>query len=222
MAEFTIFVSRNSDDVKELQDFCSARNWNLRSKSLIEFRQTTIQLPNHWDVIFFPSPRAVESFFKQYPSGTLSNKKIACAGKGTAMTILKYVEKVDFIPRNPGVITEVQSEFQEWVGDKKIIYIGSNQSRKSVLVGLTSAQYIFVQGYETLFKPEQIIHYNCYIFSSPSNVESFFTMNQLPIDAVVISWGQSTTDELTKRGAKPTKELKSGCQSELISYLTNL
>jgi uroporphyrinogen-III synthase len=151
-------------------------------------------LPNQWDIIFFPSPRAVDFFFTQYPTGSLSNKKIACAGKGTALTLLKHVEKVDFIPSNSGVITEVQSEFQEWAGDKKIIYIGSNQSRKSVLVGLTSAQYIFVQGYETLFKPEQIIHCNCYIFSSPSNVESFFSMNQLPIDAMVISWGQSTTD----------------------------
>jgi uroporphyrinogen-III synthase len=221
MAEFTIFVSRNSEDVKELQEFCTTQNWNLISKSLIDFRQTTIQLPNQWDIIFFPSPRAVDFFFTQYPTGSLSNKKIACAGKGTALTLLKHVEKVDFIPSNSGVITEVQSEFQEWAGDKKIIYIGSNQSRKSVLVGLTSAQYIFVQGYETLFKPEQIIHCNCYIFSSPSNVESFFSMNQLPIDAMVISWGQSTTDELTKWGVKPTIELKSGSQSELISYLSN-
>jgi uroporphyrinogen-III synthase len=221
MAEFTIFVSRNSEDVKELQEFCTTQNWNLISKSLIEFRQTTIQLPNQWDIIFFPSPRAVDFFFTQYPTGSLSNKKIACAGKGTALTLLKHVEKVDFIPSNSGVITEVQSEFQEWAGDKKIIYIGSNQSRKSVLVGLTTAQYIFVQGYETLFKPEQIIHCNCYIFSSPSNVESFFSMNQLPIDAMVISWGQSTTDELTKWGVKPTIELKSGSQSELISYLSN-
>jgi|LauGreDrversion4_2_1035121.scaffolds.fasta_scaffold292904_2 uroporphyrinogen-III synthase len=221
MAEFTIFVSRNSEDVKELQEFCTTQNWNLISKSLIEFRQTTIQLPNQWDIIFFPSPRAVDFFFTQYPTGSLSNKKIACAGKGTALTLLKHVEKVDFIPSNSGVITEVQSEFQEWAGDKKIIYIGSNQSRKSVLVGLTSAQYIFVQGYETLFKPEQIIHCNCYIFSSPSNVESFFSMNQLPIDAMVISWGQSTTDELTKWGVKPTIELKSGSQSELISCLSN-
>jgi uroporphyrinogen-III synthase len=221
MAEFTIFVSRNSEDVKELQEFCTTQNWNLISKSLIDFRQTTIQLPNQWDIIFFPSPRAVDFFFTQYPTGSLSNKKIACAGKGTALTLLKHVEKVDFIPSNSGVITEVQSEFQEWAGDKKIIYIGSNQSRKSVLVGLTSAQYIFVQGYETLFKPEQIIHCNCYIFSSPSNVESFFSMNQLPIDAMVISWGQSTTDELTKWGVKPTIELKSGSQSELISCLSN-
>jgi uroporphyrinogen-III synthase len=221
MAEFTIFVSRNSEDVKELQEFCTTQNWNLISKSLIEFRQTTIQLPNQWDIIFFPSPRAVDFFFTQYPTGSLSNKKIACAGKGTALTLLKHVEKVDFIPSNSGVITEVQSEFQEWAGDKKIIYIGSNQSRKSVLVGLTTAQYIFVQGYETLFKPEQIIHCNCYIFSSPSNVESFFSMNQLPIDAMVISWGQSTTDELTKWGVKPTIELKSGSQSELISCLSN-
>lgn len=221
MAEFTIFVSRNSEDVKELQEFCTTQNWNLISKSLIEFRQTTIQLPNQWDIIFFPSPRAVDFFFTQYPTGSLSNKKIACAGKGTALTLLKHVEKVDFIPSNSGVITEVQSEFQEWAGDKKIIYIGSNQSRKSVLVGLTTAQYIFVQGYETLFKPEQIIHCNCYIFSSPSNVESFFSMNQLPIDAMVISWGQSTTNELTKWGVKPTIELKSGSQSELISYLSN-
>jgi uroporphyrinogen-III synthase len=221
MAEFTIFVSRNSEDVKDLQEFCTTQNWNLISKSLIEFRQTTIQLPNQWDIIFFPSPRAVDFFFTQYPTGSLSNKKIACAGKGTALTLLKHVEKVDFIPSNSGVITEVQSEFQEWAGDKKIIYIGSNQSRKSVLVGLTSAQYIFVQGYETLFKPEQIIHCNCYIFSSPSNVESFFSMNQLPIDAMVISWGQSTTDELTKWGVKPTIELKSGSQSELISCLSN-
>jgi hypothetical protein len=45
-------------------------------------------------------------------------------------------------------------------------------------------------------------------------------LNQIPNGAIVISWGQSTTKELAKKQVKPTIELKSGSQSELIMYLT--
>jgi hypothetical protein len=44
-------------------------------------------------------------------------------------------------------------------------------------------------------------------------------MNSLPDSAKVISWGQSTTNELTKNGIIPAFELKSSELAELIQYL---
>ena len=220
MLEFSIFISRNSEDVKELRDVCNSKNWSLVSTSLIEFYERQIILPLNWDVIFFPSPRAVSFFFNQFKDINLSEKKIACAGKETASSLQRFVEKIDFIPENSGIISDVQRDFRKWVGDRKVVYIGSNQAKKSVLVGIPASQYEFVLAYETRFKPEAIMNCSCYVFSSPSNVESFFLLNQIPDGAIVISWGQSTTSELAKKQIKPTIELKSGNQSELITYLT--
>ena len=219
MPNFSIFISRNQEDVHELSTWCNSQNLVINTKSLIEFAETTFTIPKNWDVIFFPSPRAVDFFFRQYANFNFSTKKFASAGKGTALALQKWVDKVDFVPKNPGKINEVQHEFAQWLQERKMLFVGSNESKKSVLTNLPSNQYQFVQVYETKFKLEEISLCDMYIFSSPSNVKSFLLRNQFPLNPKVISWGQSTTNELNKIGVIPVFELKSGELSELIQFL---
>lgn len=219
MSDFSIFISRNERDVQELLSFCQSRNIALIADSLIEFTYTPFRIPYEWDVIFFPSPRAVDFFFQEHSRFNFSNKKVACAGQGSSIALQKWVEKVDFLPKNPGKINEVQQEFAEWLGERKVLFIGSNQSKKSVLINLPSYQYHFVQAYQTNFKLEEIAHCQVYIFSSPSNVKSFLLRNQIPNNSNVISWGRSTTYELEKNGIKPVFELKSSELAEIIHFL---
>ena len=219
MPNFSIFISRNQEDVHELSTWCNSQNLVINSKSLIEFAETSFTIPKNWDVIFFPSPRAVDFFFRQYTNFNFSTKKFASAGKGTALALQKWVEKVDFLPKNPGKINEVQHEFEEWLGEGKVLFVGSNQSKKSVLTNLPFNQYHFIQAYQTNFKSEEIARCHVYIFSSPSNVKSFLLRNQIPNNSKVISWGQSTTYELEKNGITPIFELKSSELAEIIQYL---
>jgi uroporphyrinogen-III synthase len=219
MSNSSIFISRNQDDVLLLQCFCEMHNLKLISKSLIEFNKTAFILPKKWDVLFFPSPRAVDFFFNQFTFYDFSDKKIACAGKGTALMLKQWVNKVDFVPENSGKINEVQLEFNKWLGDRNVLFVGSNQSKKSVLANIPQSQRNFIQVYETNFKTEKIAPCHLYIFSSPSNVKSFLLMNKIPEHAEVISWGQSTTNELNRNGVIPIFELKSSDISELIQYL---
>jgi uroporphyrinogen-III synthase len=219
MSNFSIFISRNQEDISELHTLCLRQNLKLISNSLIEFVETSFRISENWDVIFFPSPRAVDFFFRQDFRLDLSIKKIACAGKGTALALQKWVNKVDFLPKHPGKINEVQIEFAKWLEDRKVLFVGSNQSKKSVLLTISPIQYEFVQIYETRFKLEKIAPCQLYVFSSPSNVKSFIESNKFPYNFQVISWGQSTTNELIKNGIIPVYELKSGELSELIQYL---
>lgn len=219
MSDFSIFISRNERDVQELHSFCLRRNIVLIADSLIEFTYTPFRIPDEWDVIFFPSPRAVDFFFKEHSRFNFSNKKFACAGQGSSFALQKWVENVDFLPKNPGKINEVQHEFAKWLGERKVLFIGSNQSKKSVLINLPPNQYHFVQAYQTNFKLEEIAHCQVYIFSSPSNVKSFLIRNQIPNNSKVISWGRSTTYELEKNGITPIFELKSSELAEIIHHL---
>jgi uroporphyrinogen-III synthase len=219
MPKFSIFISRNDEDVKELRDWCNNQNFQLISKSLIGFVNTPFNIPSNWDVIFFPSPRAVDFFFLQPINVDFSNKKFAAAGKGTLLALQKWVEKVHFVPNNPGLINEVQYEFVEWLEERKVLFLGSNESKKSVLTNLPTNRFQFVQVYETYFILEEIAPCQWYIFSSPSNVKSFFLRNQIPNGSKVISWGQSTTAELIKNRIIPIYELKSSSLFELIQYL---
>jgi uroporphyrinogen-III synthase len=219
MSDFSIFISRNKRDVQELQSFCLSRKIVLIADSLIEFTYTPFTIPEDWNVIFFPSPRAVDFFFQEHSRLNFSNKKFACAGQGSALALQKWVEKVDFLPKNPGKINEVQHEFEEWLGEGKVLFVGSNQSKKSVLTNLPFNQYHFIQAYQTNFKSEEIARCHVYIFSSPSNVKSFLLRNQIPNNSKVISWGQSTTYELEKNGITPIFELKSSELAEIIQYL---
>ena len=96
MSNSSIFISRNQDDVLLLQCFCEMHNLKLISKSLIEFNKTAFILPKKWDVLFFPSPRAVDFFFNQFTFYDFSDKKIACAGKGTALMLKQWVNTVSY------------------------------------------------------------------------------------------------------------------------------
>ena len=219
MADGSIFISRNQEEVILLQSFCDIQNLKLISKSLIEFNKITYLLPKNWDVLFFPSPRAVDFFFNQISSYDFSDKKIACAGKGTALALKQWVNEVNFVPSNSGMINEVQDEFKNWLGDKNVLFVGSNESKKSVLATIPKSQCDFIQVYETKYKSELISPCKWYIFSSPSNVRSFLMMNSLDQNVKVVSWGQSTTNELIKNGIIPVLELKTSELSELIEYL---
>ncbi|MBM3452562.1 MAG: hypothetical protein FJX84_05390 [Bacteroidetes bacterium] len=219
MTNFSIFISRDEEDASLLQEFCEKQKLALVPKALIEFIKTPYIISEKWDVIFFPSPRAVDFFFDQPDCYDFSDTEIACAGKGTKSALKNWVNKIHFIPKNSGNIVEVQREFKEWLKNRNVLFVGSNLSRKSVLSEIPPGQQKFIQVYETKDHPQIIEPCNLYIFSSPSNVKSFLTMNQIPVNSSVISWGQSTTIELIKNGITPVFELKSSCILELVKYL---
>ena len=217
---FRVFISRNKNEVVKLSQFCENRNWQLFSKSLISFQPVSFEVSTDFDVVFFPSPRAAQYFLSENFNGDLSNKCIATAGEQTASAIRKMGYHVHFIPTHSGDVSSVRYEFQKWLGERKVLYVGSNLAKKSVLTNMNENQWIFLQVYETKSEKDKVPTSDCYVFTSPSNVQSFLMWNKLPIHAEVIAWGSSTSEELEKNGININHRLTESREDELISFLS--
>jgi uroporphyrinogen-III synthase len=216
---FRIFISRSENEVLKLAEFCKNRNWTIFAKSLISFQLVPFQIPSDFQVVFFPSPRAAQFFLDNSSTPNLSNTLVACAGEQTATTIRKMGLEVHFIPSQSGNILKVRAEFQEWLGERKVLYVGSNLARKSVLTNLNENQWSFLPVYKTKFESDRVPESDIYVFSSPSNVQSFLMSNLLPIHAEVIAWGSTTAEELAKNSINTKHILNNSNEDELISFL---
>ena len=218
--QHSVFISKNIDEVVALQALCKQFQWNFHAQSLIQFESTSFSVPTGWEVVFFPSPRAVSFFFEQQNATTLSGKLLACAGGETAKKIKTHTdEAIDFVAENAGDTEKVRFDFQKWLGKKKVLYAGSNLAKKSVLLNLPHDQWQFIQVYETSFQYKQIPTCTIYIFSSPSNVESFFKENEIPADSRVIAWGNTTAQALEKRKINVSYTLQTSNELEILEYL---
>ena len=75
----SVFISREPEQAVDLKAFCTQRNWGLWAQSFIQFNGVSFQLPTQWEVIFFPSPRAVSYFFESTHPTILLDKLISCS-----------------------------------------------------------------------------------------------------------------------------------------------
>ena len=110
-------------------------------------------------------------------------------------------------------------DFQKWLGNRTVLYVGSNLAQKNVLLNLPHNQWQFIQVYETNYESNQIPTCSIYIFSSPSNVDSFFRENKIPTDSRVIAWGDTTAQALEERKINVAYTLQTSKEKEIIEYL---
>ena len=218
----SLFISRELNDVNLLNDFCKRNSWKLSAKSLIEFNPIDFKNEKDFDVIYFSSRRAVFYYLSKVPISFLKEKMIACSGPITSESIKEYGVEVDYMPVEPGNIAATRSDFHNWLGNKTVMFPCSDISLKSILTGLVSSQFKIVEIYQTILSPIALAHFDIYVFTSPSNVSSFFKKNSISKDAYIISWGDSTNNCLNQNSYKSNIILSSATMEELIEHLLNL
>lgn len=194
----SLFITKNPAEIGELQQFAEDHGIALVAKSFLQFKPVKFTLTGNFDVIFFGSPRAVLFFQSRYsiPSNTL----IASVGGKTSALLKSMGHDVAFDGANKGSISKVASQFQEWLGDRKVLFPVSTKSLGTVSKGIATKQANHVECYETVISPYVLEkNYDVYVFTSPSNVEGFFTENTLSEQARIIAWGESTEIALKKQ-----------------------
>lgn len=190
----SLFISKDLDSVPELAQFCEEHSIKLIAQSLIQFKAIDFDSLCNEACIFFSSPRSASFFLSKI---TLKPEQtIATAGQTTAKTVESFGYSVDFIPTNSGLVTASSKEFSDWLGTKTVLFPISTISNKSYASAIKSNQVRCVEVYETELVPQQIQECDVYVFTSPSNVDTFFKKNEIPKDAKVISWGESTSNYL--------------------------
>ncbi|MBI2257857.1 MAG: uroporphyrinogen-III synthase [Flavobacteriia bacterium] len=183
------------EDLEDFSKFCMDQNIKLFGKSFIEFSPTSNRLRTPCDVYFFSSKKGFDYFIQNQVIER--NKKIACLGKETKNHIESFGYCVDFYSVSAGNPVKVSIEFKEWLNDRRVAFILSQISLKSISKEIPSTQKEELILYHTQIQNHKIEEkFEMYVFTSPSNVRGFLLSNELPASAKIIAWGKSTEKTL--------------------------
>lgn len=184
-----LFLSRDRAG-KELTEFARARGWELDCFSCIEFSLTDAIEPPAADWIFFYSPSAVKLFADNYTSRSY---RFATLGEGTADAMRDSELQLGFIGKSSDT-SEVMEEFRAVIkSNEKVVQARGEKSFERLREQLPTSQILDWPFYRTQAKreiPETAADF--YIFTSPSNAEAYMDKFELPENAVVVVFGEST------------------------------
>jgi uroporphyrinogen-III synthase len=151
------------------------------------------------DWIFFSSSNAVRHFFSQHP--IIANQQFAALGEGTAETLSEYAS-ADFVG-DAMDIADSAYRLASVVESATILFPIAQHSMKTVQQAFPSSQVIDLVVYETIERHVIVKPSELYVFSSPSNVRSFFHSNEIDTKAMqTLAFGHSTAECLRSFGVE--------------------
>jgi uroporphyrinogen-III synthase len=214
----SVFITKSPADSGVLYDFCNAHSIDIHYHSFLTFKQVDLLENPSSDVLFFSSKRAVDYYLQQT---ALSNKTlIACIGDSTKSHLETKGFQVDFVGENAGQPSIVSQKLSDWLGARTITIVLAKDSKQSILTELDPTKTHLAVVYETVILGQKIDHaYDCYVFTSPSNVAGFLEENTLPTPAKVIAWGETTKAYLLGKQIEVTKTLVTSSEQEIVELL---
>jgi uroporphyrinogen-III synthase len=210
----TIFISKDEQDLGIIPRFLEDKDIKGVYSSLIHFEKVFFQIPSDFEVIFFPSARSAQ-FMIDSKEINLNSYVLACSGPQTNERLIDLGYHCAFIGANAGSPDQVSKDFGEWLGDRKVFIPHSNRSVLSMIVHIPNHQVVSKVVYNTILSDAIIDSSDLYVFSSPSNIHSFFKKNRFKKDSLVIVWGQTSARCLNEYNCKADFILQDGTLQEL-------
>lgn len=201
-----LFISRNLSSLGDIPERLKNLGVQLTAQSLIDFQHVEYDSPSYYEWIFFGSRNAVKYFLEK--NSIPSSIKIGCVGAKTAEYLeSKHQIKSDFIGEgtDPSLIGQAFSKVQSG----KVLFPQSNISLRSIQKFLKANEVIDLVAYKTISKANQLEKQDAYLFTSPSNIESYLEQNELDVNAKYYCLGKSTEMKLLIAGVKSVTTLLS-------------
>lgn len=189
------FVSREEKDWAQVIEACAPLALEWHCQSLIRIKPVAFELPERsFEWVFFSSKEAVYSFFRQQTPSL--HFHYGAIGNATAQVLAQFA-KPSFVGETKDTQTVAQA-FSKTIGTSAVLFPISDISVRTIQQQLAPEQVIDLVVYSTQFKPVQIPTCALYIFTSPSNVASFFQLNTLPLGAQIAVFGSKTGDQIQR------------------------
>ncbi|MES2514328.1 MAG: uroporphyrinogen-III synthase [Bacteroidota bacterium] len=195
----TIFISRN---LTQQSPFKKLKNQDIEiiDESLIEISQIRYSYTPQTKWIFFSSKNAITYFFAQNPQLPLA-VKYAVISNSSAIHLLTFGITADFI--GDGVdIVQIGKNFRDILKDDSVLFPQAIDSLQTIQkqIAFTNTSYnLYV--YKTTIKSDfKIPHTDTVIFTSPSNVDAYFSKNKIDHKQLVLAMGSATKYKLAEYG----------------------
>ncbi|SKB87414.1 hydroxymethylbilane synthase [Daejeonella lutea] len=205
-----VFITRELPESSYLRTALDKHGIELEGRSLIKTFPSINKLDSYIlrniDWVFFSSRNAIEYFFRLDPQ--LPKKaKFGVLGRGSE-DALRYLGKTaDFNGEEEGIDTkDIAREFAKIANGSNVLFPSAKGSLRTIQKALSpQTKIVELTVYETV--PEEDVAQSfadVLIFTSPSNVESYFVNNLLEPDQQVICIGKSTGKKFDEMGVKYT------------------
>jgi len=203
-----VFISRDINEHSYFYKALKKHGIEIEARSLIRTVPTITILDSfilrHIDWVFFSSKNAVEYFFALNP--ILPKKvKFGVMGSGSEDMLRRKGFFVDYT--GAGIdTTEVANEFAKVVDGQTVLFPAAENSMRSIQKALSAdTKVIDLPVYETIGEENAAASAaGILIFTSPSNVDAYFSCNLIDPDQKVIAIGKSTGKKLDEVGVKYT------------------
>lgn len=192
----SVFISTNPQDAPLFVKMLSDNAYTVHAQSLIEtalLKNLPGSLPKA-DWVFFNSKKALQHFSEKY--GHLFDKKIGVAGHGTKTLLEKLGYLAQFVATHENTKRSAE-EFSTLVtSNETVLFPEASNTLATFQHYLEHVQVVSFPVYETRMILSILPAFDVYVFTSPSNVRSFYQKNMISPQAKVIAMGEKTKLEL--------------------------
>lgn len=208
-----IFISREVKDNPLWISLCKDAGHSVIGYSCIETISEPFEYNTPADWIFFSSSEGVHHFIKQKPK---ISSRIAAMGMGTAQTLKQYNYEAEFIGQSAEP-ENVAFDFQNNIlSGQTILFPQSKQTRNSIAPHLKNCKIERLTVYSTESRKVMPTNADLYIFSSPSNVDSYFNQHPIDLSKPMIAFGPATEARIKENGCQNILALKNVSGEEIF------
>lgn len=197
-----VLITRDLNDDSFFKNVLEGNGYNVKGISFIETNQVMIEQVPPTDWIFFASATGVKFFFDQNPE--LKPKvKFGVIGKSTEEELKKYSRNAAFV----GSINDTKAvgkKFAKTVGSETVLFPQAKGGLRTIQQQFDDAAKLKdITVYETIKKVSvELPKVEVVVFTSPSNVESYFEKGKISAGQRVIAMGKSTEKKLNQFGVE--------------------
>jgi len=195
-----VLITRDLKEDSYFKNVLEGNNYKVAGISFIETKKVDFKTTPKTDWVFFSSSNGVRYFFEQHPQLD-AKTKFGVIGKATEQELKKFDKKAAFSGYNTDTKV-VGKQFAKLVNDQTVLFPQAKQSLKTIQQQFNdNKQLVELVVYETIKKENVIVgDAEIVVFTSPSNVESFFDKFKINAAQKVIAIGKSTEKKLKEYG----------------------
>ncbi|MEM1119203.1 MAG: uroporphyrinogen-III synthase, partial [Bacteroidota bacterium] len=200
-----LFISRQLNPNGPLRKSLKPLDLTIIDIPLVQFSFLPFELIPASDWLFFYSRNGVKFFFEGLKRLDISfnhfkDKKWAAMGEGTANTLKKYINKVDFV--GDGQPSTTAKLLLKMAQKEKVLFVRAKQSKMSVQRLLTDQlEMDDLIVYDNTIKKDFLIPTcDLLLFTSPLNARAYFQKYFLQPEQKVLAIGNTTGSALHKIG----------------------
>jgi len=200
----TVFISRDISEQSYFRKALEKHGIEIEGRSLIRTVPIITKFDSYIlksvDWVFFTSKNAVEYFFNLEPLFPKA-VKFGVMGTGSEDMLRRQGYFADYVG-DSGDTDVVGQEFAKLANGTTVLFPGAESAMRSIQKNMSAETTIIdLPVYETILVDEvEATSAEVLVFTSPSNVEAYFTDNLVEPEQKLIAIGKSTGNKLAELG----------------------